>query len=412
MDKEKTTVNDKERFIDRLLSMKFNIKGISFEMIDILFVVILWLAALIIRIKLLPVQSADYYGFLYPWMEKIEELGGFSSMGTKISDYASSYMYLMCYVQSVTDDWLTGLKVVSYIFDFAASVAIFMIVYQLTKSTRKSIAAMTILLLSPAVIIDSAYYCQCDSIYTFFILLAIYFILKKNSRLCMIMIGVAFSFKFQTIFILPFIVILWLRKYVIKLIDFIWIPVIYVISIIPAWMFGRSLKDLLLIYFAQGNEYTWGTLNFPNFYSLMDEAMPNYHMGEVLSVPGILMTLMLLGLLAYYIYAKKVSFENNHELIIITAIFTVALTVYTLPHIHERYGFLIDILAIIYAIKRPRRIPLMCAFFTVTVIIYMIYLTGVYVFSMQTMTIVETVLIMILGIDLYKEINSISKSSS
>ena len=228
----------------------------------------------------------------------------------------------------------------------------------------------------------------------------------------MIMIGVAFSFKFQTIFILPFIVILWLRKYVIKLIDFIWIPVIYVISIIPAWMFGRSLKDLLLIYFAQGNEYTWGTLNFPNFYSLMDEAMPNYHMGEVLSVPGILMTLMLLGLLAYYIYAKKVSFENNHELIIITAIFTVALTVYTLPHIHERYGFLIDILAIIYAIKRPRRIPLMCAFFTVTVIIYMIYLTGVYVFSMQTMTIVETVLIMILGIDLYKEINSISKSSS
>ena len=129
-------------------------------------------------------------------------------MGTAISNYSTSYMYLMCLVETVTDDWLTGLKMVSFVFDYAASVAVFLIVFHMTKSTRKSIVGMAFLLLSPTVIIDSAIWCQCDIIYSCFILYALYFILKKNSRMCMIMLGIAFSFKLQTVFVLPLIVIL------------------------------------------------------------------------------------------------------------------------------------------------------------------------------------------------------------
>ena len=397
-----------ERPIDRFLSKKYKVKNISFEVIDILFVLVLWVFAFIIRVKLIPAGSADYFAFLEPWMEDIKKLGGFKSMGTAVSNYSTSYMYLMCLVETVTNDWLTGLKMVSFVFDYAAAVAVFLIVFHMTKSTKKSITGMAILLLCPTVIINDAIWCQCDIIYVCFVLYALYFLMKKNSRLCMIMIGIAFSFKLQTVFILPFIVILWLRNYVIKLIDFIWIPFIYIISIIPAWIMGRSLTELLLIYFNQGNEYPWCTLNYPNVYAFFDESMPNGHMPMLLSGAGVFMALLALGYIAYYIYAKKVDFSKSYEILILTVMFTVAIAIYILPHMHERYGFLIDIMAIFYAIKRPRRILLMFAFYLVSIIISMPFLIEVHIFSIQTMTVVVTLLFAILGVDLYKEIEATS----
>ena len=432
-EKDKTTsVNEKavavkkenesqtgERWFDIFLQKSFTIKGISFEMIDILFVAVLWIFAFLIRYKLFPIESADYYGFLEQWMEQIEELGGFSSMGTEISNYACGYMYLMCLVQSVTDDWLTGLKMISVIFDYALSVAVFLIVYHMTGKTRRSIAGMAFVLLAPTTIIDSAYWCQCDVIYSCFIVYAIYFILKDKSSIALIMLGISFSFKLQTVFILPFIVILWLRKYTVKLLHLLWIPVVYIISIFPAWMFGRSFKDLLLFYFKQGSYYPWGTLEYPNVYAFLDEVIPDGHYSDEVSGAGFFLALMLLGIIAYYIYVKlgerdkslgvtNISREASgitNEIFILTALLTVAIAVYALPHMHDRYGYLIDIIAIIYAVIRPKRIPLMCAFFVVSILTFVPYLTGVHVFSLQTVAVVMTALIAVVGRDLYLELN-------
>ena len=408
-----------ERWIDTFLQKSFTVRGITFEMIDILFVAVLWVFAYLIRYKLFPIQSPDYYGFLEQWMQKIEELGGFSSMGTEISNYACGYMYLMCLVQSITDDWLTGLKMISVIFDYAISIAVFLIIFHMTGKTRKSIAGMAFVLLTPTTIIDSAYWCQCDVIYSCFILYALYFILKDKSSLAMIMLGISFSFKLQTVFILPFIIILWLRRYTVKLTSLLWIPVVYVISIFPAWMFGRDFTDLLLFYFKQGSYYPWGTLEYPNVYALLDEVIPNGHYSDEVSGAGLFLALMLLGIIAYYIYTKlgerdkKLGITNisretsgiTNEIFILTALLTVAITVYTLPHMHDRYGYLIDIIAIIYAVIRPKRIPLMCAFFVVSMLTFVPYLTGVHVFSLQTVAIAMTALIAVVGRDLYKEIN-------
>ena len=122
--------------------------------------------------------------------------------------------------------------------------------------------------------------------------------------------------------------------------------------------------------------------------------------------------------MTYYVYVKlgehdkklginHVSRETSgisNEIFILLALLTVAVTVYTLPHMHDRYGYLIDILVIIYAVIRPKRIPLMCAFFIVSILTFIPYLTGVHVFSLQTVAIVMTVLIAIVGRDLYMEI--------
>ena len=258
-----------ERIMDKLLFIKIRVGKVEFKVVDLLFILCLFAFAFLIRWKLMPIESADYWGFLEDWMHQIRDGGGFLSLGRQISNYTSPYMYIMCIVSYITDNDLYGLKLVSILFDYLAAIAVFLIVYQLTASTRKSIMGMAAILLSPTVILDSAYWCQCDIIYTTFILYALYHFFKNNSKLCMIFAGISFAFKLQAVFILPFLLIMWLKRKTIKLKDFLWIPVIYVVSALPAWIFGRNFKELMLIYSNQSGTYPWGTLEYPNIYALL-----------------------------------------------------------------------------------------------------------------------------------------------
>lgn len=394
----------KERKIDKILKAEFRIRDISLQVIDIAFVACLFMFAFMIRWKLMPIESADYWGFLEEWMTKIREGGGYRSLGTQISNYTSPYMYLMCIVSYITENDLYGLKMISVIFDYLASVAVFLIVYHITTDRRKAIMGMAVLLLCPTVILDSAYWCQCDIIYTTFILYAIYFLLKEDSNKCLIFVGISFAFKVQTMFIVPFLIIMWLKNKTIKLYHFVWIPIIYVISAIPAWMMGRSFKELMLIYFDQSSTYPWGTLEYPNIYALLGESMPDMRHAAEVSGAGIFMTIMILGCLAYYVYTKHI--KLTEELIITFALFSVAVVVYSLPHMHDRYGFLIDLLAIVWGVINIKKLPVTGGFVLVSVLTFMPYLIAVHIVPIQYVAIFQLGLIMYVGYDLYKQIQS------
>ncbi|MCM1136246.1 MAG: hypothetical protein NC400_11820 [Clostridium sp.] len=396
----------KERAIDKFMFQKIKLGKIEFRAVDLLFIFCLFELSYMVRWKLMPIESADYWGFLEEWMQTIRKNGGFASLSLPISNYTSPYMYLMCLVSYLTDNDLYGLKLVSIVFDYAAAFAVFLIIYKLTANTGKSILGMAALLLSPTVILDSAYWCQCDIIYTSFLLYALYFFLKDNSRLCMIFVGISFSFKLQAVFLLPFFIIMWLKGKTIKLRDFLWIPAVYVISALPAWLMGRDFKELMLIYLDQTGTYPWGTLEYPNIYALLGEAMPDMrHAGEV-SGAGTFMTIMLLGCIAYYLYIKNV--RLSHELMITLALFTVALAVYSLPHMHDRYGFLVDLLAILYGFMRGKRLPVTCGFMLISVLTFMPYLIAVHIVPIAYLAIALLGLIVCVGLDLYEQIQRAS----
>lgn len=388
-----------ERIIDRIMLRKARIGKVNMQVVDLVFILCLFVFAFLIRWKLMPVESADYWGFLKGWMEQIRSEGGFSSLGRQISNYTSPYMYLMCLISYLTENDLYGLKLLSIAFDYLGSIAMFMIVYRLSGSLRKSILGMAALLLSPTVILDGAYWCQCDMIYTAFLLFALYFLLKGESRRCLLFVGISFSFKLQAVFLVPFLLIMWLKRRTVKLKDFLWIPAMYVLSALPAWAMGRSLKELLLIYFEQTDTYPWGTLEYPNIYALLGEAMPDMRHAAEVSGAGSLMTVMLLGCAAYYLYTKKV--ELNGDLMITLALFTVALTVYSLPHMHDRYGFLIDLLAIPYGVMRGRRLCVTCGFMLISLLTFMPYLIAVHIVPIQYLAIAQLGLILCVGLDLY-----------
>lgn len=401
-----------ERVIDQIMKREIRIGSITFKIVDAAFVICLFVFAFMIRWKLMPIESADYYGFLKEWMVTIRENGGFYSLSMQISNYTSPYMYIMTILSYITSNDLYALKLVSVFFDYLAAIAVFLIVYHMTTNVRKSIVGMAILLLSPTVILDSAYWCQCDIIYTTFLLYSFYFFLRDDSRKSVLFFGVSFAFKLQSVFLLPFYIIMWLKRRTIKLRHFLWVPVVYVISAIPAWIAGRSMKDLLLIYFDQSSYYPWGTLEYPNIYALLGEAMPDLRHAEEVSGAGTFMTIMLLGCLAYYLYEKRIKLTD--ELLVTLALFTVALIVYSLPHMHDRYGFLIDLFAIIYGVYRVKKLPITCGFMLVSILTFMPYLIGVDIVPIQYIAIGLLALIVSVGYDLYQQIqaNTIEQESN
>ena len=171
---------------------------------------------------------------------------------------------------------------------------------------------------------------------------------------------------------------------------------------LPAWGFGRDFKELMGIYFDQANTYPWGTLEYPNIYALLGEAMPDMrHAGEV-SGAGTFMTIILLGCIAYYFYVKKMNLTG--ELMITLALFTTALIVYSLPHMHERYGFLVDLLAIIYGMLNRKKLPAACGFILISVLSFMPYLIAVHIVPIQYVAIALLGLIIYIGYDLYRQV--------
>ncbi len=383
---------------------KIRIGKITFQIVDLLFILCLFFFGFMIRWKLMPIESADYWGFLKDWMEQIREGGGFRSLDHQISNYTSPYMYIMCLVSYISKNDLYALKMVSVIFDYAASIAVFLIIYQISQNMRRSLFGMVAILLSPAVILDGAYWCQCDIIYTTFILYALYHFFKGDSETCLIFVGISFAFKLQTLFIVPFLLIMWLKNRTIKLTHFVWIPIVYVLSAVPAWLLGRDFKELMLIYFDQSGTYPWGTLEYPNIYALLGEVMPDMRHAAEVSGAGVFLTIMLLGVIAYYLYTKDINLTD--ELLVTLALFTVALVVYCLPHMHDRYGFLIDLLAVVYGMLNVKRLPVMCGFFVVSIVSFMPYLIAVHIVPIQYAALVLLGLLMYVGYDLYRQIRA------
>ncbi|MDE6184211.1 MAG: hypothetical protein K2G39_02105, partial [Lachnospiraceae bacterium] len=87
-----------ERIIDKVMMRSVRIGKAKCKVVDLLFIMCLFLFAFLIRWKLMPIESADYWGFLAEWMKRIRAEGGFLSLKDQISNYTSPYMYSMCLI--------------------------------------------------------------------------------------------------------------------------------------------------------------------------------------------------------------------------------------------------------------------------------------------------------------------------
>ncbi|RKM59833.1 hypothetical protein D6855_08590 [Butyrivibrio sp. CB08] len=399
------------RTIDDFFDTKITIFGVSFRMLDLFFGIVMLGLGIAVRYSLYDFESGDYSFFLSTWMQECHEAGGLPYLGITpgLSDastinYGCMYQYVIVILHYIGGNDLHLLKSVSVIFDMICAATIFRITYLVTDgSVKKSLMAFGAVMFLPTCVLNSGAWAQCDSLYTAFALLAIYHLMKGNNARFFIYLALSYSFKQQAIFIIPFAIILWLKGKV-KLRYIFLSPIVFFITLIPALIMGRELNELLSVYTKQVVKYSRLSMNYPNIYSFVGEGLSKDSRLQIISC-GTVCCILLLGMVAYYIRDQK--FELTNIYMVTLAIFTVLLCLYALPVMHERYGFIAEMLLVVYGITSYRRMGICAVVQAVSVITYSRFLYGSTVTVLWPLALINLAILLMVGYDLFLQMKRV-----
>ena len=322
------------------------------------------------KISLLDYVSDDYSIFLNNWIEEYTVMGLKQGLGSYIgSDYTPPYLYLMYAVSRFPDyPWLYMVKFISLMTDVLLSYSIMKVASLKTKSESVQLFMFHIAAILPTVVFNGAYWGQCDGIYTGFCILALYFTLAKKPCRGMLCFGVALSFKLQTVFFLPGLLPLWLRKDV-KLRHLLLIPVMYMTMMIPALWGGKSLRHVLTVYIQQAGNYKFMTMNGPSLYQFLPAETTNggpiYQMFNKMALMLGFAALMV-SCIPVCAYRKRLTVESS----LLFSVLVLGAVPFFLPNMHERYTFGADVLSLALCLWAPRRVILPLLFGLASYICY------------------------------------------
>lgn len=130
---------------------------------------------------------------------------------------------------------------------------------------------------------------------------------------------------------------------------------------------GRGLLSAFIIYFRQSREESSLTVKYPSFWVLFvqDKVDVFYH---ILKPAAMIFTVSILVVWMVYWIWKKV--ELNISNMLAMALITVYTCVLFLPGMHERYGFVYEILALIYVFYNVKSVWLLLALNLLSVFTY------------------------------------------
>lgn len=377
------------------MKKEISIGAYQTEVRSVLFLAVLTLLAAGVRISVRSFVADDWSIYWSSWLSELET-HGFRALADDFYDYAPPVMYILYLITLLPVNAMTAFKGLCCLLEFVGAAVIAGMVKECTGSRKKAQLAYGIFLFLPTVILNAAVWSQCDIIYTLLILCSVYFLMKDKTWTGMWFYGAAFAVKLQTLFIFPFLVILWVRRKV-DLKHFITIPIMYLLGILPAWLAGRPFSELLGIYAFQGSKDRWSlSIKFPNIYQIIGN---NYFLDEYVGA-GMYLILGILMLVMFYMAYRRV--RVTKEYVVLMVVFFGMLTTYFLPHMHERYLYLTDAFLLIYVMIRVKRFPLLIGASFLTVVGYAQYLTknepnvayGVLAF-------IQLAILVQIGLDLY-----------
>lgn len=384
-----------DSYIRGLMKKNISIGKYRIQVSEILFLAIITLLAAGVRVCARSFVADDWSIYWSSWLSELER-GGFGALAGDFYDYAPPVMYILYLITLLPVNAMTAFKGLCCALDFVGAALISAMVYECTGSTKKAHLSYGVFLLLPTVILNAAVWSQCDIIYTLLILGSVYFLIKNKTWTGMWFYGAAFAVKLQTLFIFPFLVILWVRRKV-DLKHFITIPIMYFVGILPAWLAGRPFMELLGIYAFQGGKDRWSlSIKFPNIYQIIGN---NFFLDEYVRA-GMCLILGILMMVMFYMAYQKV--RVTKEYVILMAVFFGMLTTYFLPHMHERYLYVTDAFLLIYGMIRIKRFPLFAAASFLAVMGYGEYLTkNPPLVPYGALAFVQLLLLIIVGLDLY-----------
>lgn len=313
-------------------------------------------AALLLRAVCLDYASGDFNNFLSHWMEYFRANGGFAAIAGSVGDYNVPYLYFLAAASYLKLPDLYVIKLFSILFDVLLAWGGFRLVNVLRgkrAGDRAPFAAFGILLLLPTVVLNGSLWGQCDAIYAALCVHALALALEGKNVPSVVLLAAAFSFKLQTVFLMPLWGALWLSKRV-RFRELMVFPLAYLITILPALRLGKPLEDILGVYFGQMGEYSDRlVLNAPSAYQFIpvgaevDKGLA----ARVGVLAAFALVLVLLGI------ALRLGRRMDGGAAMAMAVVLVIGVPFLLPHMHERYFILADTICLCWACAGWRRFP-------------------------------------------------------
>jgi Gpi18-like mannosyltransferase len=305
------------------------------------------LLALLLRLALRDFESTDYKEFLSKWYDFIVEHGGFRALAYNFSDYDPPYLYLMVMVI-----WLfpglpkiLAIKSISIVFDLVCTYFVYKIVRLKYPEGRTPVFACLAVLFAPTVMLNSALWGQCDIIYTTGLVACLYYLCLHRPGPALVAFGLALAFKLQALFLAPFLGALLFRKQLSWKLFFI-IPLVYLLSLVPAWLAGRPFRELLLVYVDQSTRFHSLSKGAPSLYVWF----PN-RFYDFLYPAGVILALVVALVIAVRVYKSQV--QVDQALMVQVALISVLSMPYFLPKMHDRYFLVADVISIIFGFYFP-----------------------------------------------------------
>ncbi len=314
------------------------------------FVPLVTAAAFALRLLCLDHETLDYIDWVSRWLGYFYEGGAWKTLGEELwaCNYNVPYLYALALFTRLPVGDLYLVKLFSILFDVLLAWWSMKLIALVTESRARQLAAFVGMLWLPTVLLNGAYWGQCDSIYAAFAVLSVYLALSDRPIGSVIAIAVSFSIKLQAIFLLPvFMVLLIARK--IKFWQLFVFPAAYVVTILPAVIAGRNILDLLLLYYNNTGSIGAGlNYNSPSIYAATSFAPLSESSAATLGIA------LAFGLcFAVFIWAFLRRDRLSARVILGMALILCTGIPYLLPHMHERYFILADIFSFLAALVIP-----------------------------------------------------------
>ena len=304
--------------------------------------------------------SQDFFSYLVPWVDTYKQSIP-QAFKEGVGDYYIPYNILLALASLVDVPTNYSVGTISCIFDYLTCFTIYKILTEnFSDRISRDVAAVcsVLFLYIPAIAFDGAAWKQCDSIYSFFLMVLLKCVLDGKIRTAFVMLGIAFSFKQQSLFILPLLIILYFMNRKIKIVYFGYSILVYLIAGIPAIIMGRPAMEVYSIYLGQIEMYHKMTFNYPNLYQI---AITDY---EKAHLYAFLFTVFMFAMAFWYLLRHFDTLSNRY--IMYLASWCVWTACMFLPAMHQRYDYMVVNLFVIclaLAGKANRRLAIISMVF-------------------------------------------------
>ncbi len=343
---------------------------------EAVFILLVTAGGVLGRFFLWDIQSSDMKVYL-KWYTRAQEYGGLPgiyALGKRIKGYNALFQLLTAAMTHIPVDPLYLFKAIWTVFDILLAAGIGRLVYDMTGTHDRSALCKATLaygscFLAMDGVFNSAAWGQSDAVYVSLIIWSLVWLFREKHLKAFILLGLAFAFKLQTVFILPFYVFYYVYKKSFSCLYFACLPAMLFISALPRQIVGLispvkvnaaadaagavssaavtplhlpGIIDVYLRQIASGGRLYMEYPSFWSFFPGVDAEVFTdfYKFRNTAIVFAFTLILILMAVLL-----RRREHYSKRELLTIAIILSFT-TVFFLPCMIDRYGYLYEILAI------------------------------------------------------------------